>query len=353
VSAAASAHPALAHWSRSVSERFALPDPREDALRYVESLAAILGRHPHEVVVPGTDASLVAVSEQRALIEPLAHLGLPPHERVLRSLDKLALLEEAAATGLPAPPSITCPEPADVQAAASELGYPVVLKPPRSFVPSGSGSAQRTIRIVRGERALDSALDGFPLPVTVQRFEEGATHISVAGVIASGRLLGMAVSRYRRLWPPEAGSVAFSETIVPPAGLVDRAEALVGALGAQGIFELELLAVDDGFRVLDLNPRPYGSLALAVNAGANLPAVWCDWLLGRDPTPVVARPGVRYRWEDADASHFLWQLRRGRWRAAGRVLIPHRRVTHALFRLTDPAPLAARVALTARSRLGR
>ena len=209
------------------------------------------------------------------------------------------------------------------------------------------------MRILRDEAALAEALPGFPLPATVQRFEEGAAPVSVGGVIASGRLLGSAVSRYRRLWPPEAGSVAFSETIAPPPGLLDRTEAVVGSLGWEGIFELELLATNDGFSVLDLNPRPYGSLALAVKAGANLPAIWCDWLLGREPVPVIAEPGARYRWEDADVGHFFWQLRRHHWRAAGRVLVPHRRVTHALFRLSDPAPLAARAALIAKRRLGR
>jgi predicted ATP-grasp superfamily ATP-dependent carboligase len=330
-----------------------LPDPRDDGLRYVEALVAILREHPHEVVIPGTDPSLVAVSEHRDLVEPLARLGLPPHEDVLRSLDKVALLEEASAAGLPPPPSITCADAAEVRAAAAELGYPVVLKPPRSFLPSSSTDRQWRVRILRGETDLAAELARYPLPVTVQRFEEGAVHVSVGGVIADGRLLATAVSHYQRLWPPPAGSVAFSETVAPPPDLVSRSEALLASLGCRGIFELELLAIGDGFAVLDLNPRPYGSLALAVRAGANLPAVWCDWLLGRDPAPVTARPGIRYRWEDADLSHLFWQLRRGHWRAAGRVLVPHRRVTHALFRLRDPGPLAARAALVVTRRLGR
>ena len=42
--------------------------------------------------------------------------------------------------------------------------------------------------------------------------------------------------------------------------------------------------------------------------------------------------------------HLFWQLRRGRLRAAGRVLVPHRRGARAYFRVSDPAPLAAAVA---------
>jgi hypothetical protein len=72
--------------------------------------------------------------------------------------------------------------------------------------------------------------------------------------------------------------------------------------------------------------------------------IWCDWLLGRRSSPtVVARAGMRYRWEDADARHLIWQLRRGRLRAALSVLRPRRRVVHAYFRLSDPGPLFARL----------
>jgi hypothetical protein len=83
-------------------------------------------------------------------------------------------------------------------------------------------------------------------------------------------------------------------------------------------------------------------VTLDARAGANLPAVWCGWLLGHKPYPVRARAGVRYRWEEGEVCHLLWQLRRGRFRAAAAVVRPHRRVVHAWFRLTDPGPLVAR-----------
>ena len=82
-------------------------------------------------------------------------------------------------------------------------------------------------------------------------------------------------------------------------------------------------------------------MTLAIRAGANLPAAWCDWLLGREPARASARPGVRYRQEDADAKHFLWQIRRGRIREGLAVLRPRSDVAHAYFELRDPAPLPA------------
>jgi predicted ATP-grasp superfamily ATP-dependent carboligase len=167
-------------------------------------------------------------------------------------------------------------------------------------------------------------------------------------------VVAFALSRYLRTWPQRAGNVAFAETIEPPDGLRDRVGRLLAELGWYGIFELELMRSAGGaFHAIDLNPRLYGSLAHATRAGAPLAVVFCDWVLGRGARRVTARPGVRYRWEDADARHAIASLRARRFGDALEVLRPHRDVAHAHFRLDDPGPLAARALLLARGRLGR
>jgi predicted ATP-grasp superfamily ATP-dependent carboligase len=127
----------------------------------------------------------------------------------------------------------------------------------------------------------------------------------------------------------------------PPA-LEDMVERLLAVIGWEGIFELELIQSGPRhFVPIDFNPRPYGSMALATAAGVPLATIWCDWLLGRRPQPARARPGCRYRWEDGDLRHLAWQLRRRHYGAAVASLRPHRDVTHAHFKLTDPLPLLA------------
>jgi hypothetical protein len=140
-----------------------------------------------------------------------------------------------------------------------------------------------------------------------------------------------------------------------PAGLRAKIESLLGALEWEGLFEVELVHLGgDRFSTIDFNPRVFGSLWLVINAGAPLPVIWCDWLLGLRAGPVVtARAGMRYRWEDADARHLLWQLRRGRVGAAAAVLRPRRRVVHAYFWRRDPGPLLARLLFMARQSLTR
>ncbi len=118
---------------------------------------------------------------------------------------------------------------------------------------------------------------------------------------------------------------------------------LVERLGWQGIFELEMIDRGDGeYAVIDFNPRIYGSLALAVKAGAPLPAVWCDWLLKGIETRREARPGVNYRWEDAELRNAVALARKGHPLRAASILRPRRNTAHAYFRWYDPAPAVVR-----------
>jgi predicted ATP-grasp superfamily ATP-dependent carboligase len=342
VCAVARGRPAATHWSRSCAERVRLPDPRENILGFIDGLDELLRSGRYDALIPGSDASLLAVSEHREQLEGSTHLGLPSREAVRRSVDKRLLLEVAARAGLAAPHTKACTGLEEAKAAASELGYPVVLKPPQSFQPVNGGLKQQGVVLVTSADTLESSVPKLKPPFLVQRFER-AGFLSCTGVFAEGRLLALTTSRVLRLWPPAAGMHTYSETVNPPHGLTDRVRALLTAVGWQGIFQVQMLELADGqLSAIDLNPRVFASIALDDYAGANLAAVWCDWLLGRNPLPVVAQPARRYRWEEGDLCHFAWQLRRRRLRAAVSAVLPHRRVTHSWFRVTDPGPLVAR-----------
>lgn len=343
VSAVAAKRPAAAHWSRSCAARFDAPDPRDDVAAFAERLAELLAAADHAVLLPGSDASLYAISKHRRRLDPLARLGLPPHDVVRRALDKRTLLELAADVGLDSPESVACVDLGDAKAAAAHIGYPVVLKPVRSFRAVGDALRQKGVAFADGEAALASAVPELGTPFLVQRYESAGGLFSCNGVIADGDLLGLTASRVFRTWPVTGGMHTLAETVPIPKTLGGRVRALLHDLGWTGIFQLQMLELDDGrYAVIDLNPRVFASITLDITAGANLVAIWCDWLLGRQPASAVAKAGFRFRWEEGELCHFLWRLRRGELRAAASVLRPHRRVAHAWFRLRDPAPLAAR-----------
>jgi predicted ATP-grasp superfamily ATP-dependent carboligase len=342
VSASARARASAGLRSRAYSAHVVLPDIRLGMAAFVTRLEEFLASLPHDLILPGTDESLVAVSAHRERLGRLVELGLPSVPVVQRSLDKVALAREAERAGLAPPEGRVCATVDEALAAARDFGFPVLVKGVRTIERRGDAVIRYPSRLVADERAMRQAQEEIGTCI-VQRRVAGDV-LSFGGVMTDDGVIGAVLSRYRRTWPPTAGSVTCSETIAVPDGLRERVRALIAAIGWRGLFELELIEVGGEIMAIDFNPRLYGSLTLAQASGAPLTALWCAYVLGREVTPVRARAGVVYRWEDADVRNIVWQLREGNYRPAVSAMLPRRRTAHAYFRIRDPLPLAARAA---------
>jgi predicted ATP-grasp superfamily ATP-dependent carboligase len=333
----------LAMWSRRCSA-ITLPDPQRRPEAFVADLEQVLTRERNDVFVPGGEAALLALVGRRAAIESLTRVGLPPDAAIIASLDKRRQLAEAERAGLAIPPSAVCRGPSEAAAAATRFGYPVVLKPVRTQVAGEDGLHQARSAVIADHESLIAALPLFGDPVVIQQRMADARVVSCSGVLADGELRAVCCSRYARTWPSTAGAASFSETIAEPQGLVDRVVNLAQGLGHEGIFEVELLETPSGcLTFIDFNPRVYGSISVAIRAGANLPAVWCRSLLGQVGPTARARAGLHYRWEEGEVRNFLLRLHDRRFREAAAIARPRRRVVHSLFTKDDPAPFAALV----------
>ena len=345
VGTASSQWPAPAGWSRFSERRFSLPNPRQAARKFASTVAAIAAAGCYSMVLPCSEGSLWAISSAREEFEgSRVSLALPAEETVARCTDKAELVARAGEAGLGAPESTLCSSRDEAVAAAERFGFPAVLKPLRTVFEEDGETRHLASALVADRGALGERIEQTGLPCLVQRREQGPV-VSFAGVFAGGRLLASACSRYLRTWPPEAGPVSFSRSIAPQPETLAAVSRLVASLGWEGIFELEAVErVPGDYAVLDFNPRIYGSLALAVRAGAPLPAVWCDWVLKGRPADLAARPGVHYRWEDAELRNAVRCLRNGSPHEAMSILRLRRGTAHAYFRWYDPLPLAVRAA---------
>lgn len=334
--------------SRSCSRHHRVSSPSTDGEAFVRRLREIVKGGDYTAMIIGSDASLLAISEHRELLAGLVKIGLPGREVVRNALSKLELSRAAEAVGFRTPPMIVCESEEQAREAARELGFPVIAKAASAVVVTDGSITRPDTRLILDEATLDAWLElQRPGSTLIQVREHGPVY-SCAGVMTAEGLVGFTLARYVRTWPLEAGNASFAETISPPEDLRERVTPLLQRMGWQGIFELELMGCDGGeFFAIDLNPRVYGSLALAVRAGAALPALWCDVLLGRPVTPQVARAGISYRWEEGEVRNFAALARRGSFGAAIEVLRPHRPCAHADFSKRDPGPLAVRALLIA------
>ncbi len=84
-------------------------------------------------------------------------------------------------------------------------------------------------------------------------------------------------------------------------------------LGWSGLVQLQFLRDAAGVaHLIDLNGRFFGSMALALRAGANLPDLWARQTLGESvPAPADARTGVRFVWAAGDLRRAHVERREG------------------------------------------
>jgi predicted ATP-grasp superfamily ATP-dependent carboligase len=291
---------------------------------YRRAVEVYLAERPGAHVLAASDVVLVA-------------LGRPGADLV----DKAALSERAAAAGLQVLPTRAFDDVDALRNAADTLACPVVVK---AAVKTSSTDVTRK---VDSARDLPAALGSLSGPVVVQPFTGGEMR-AVCGVIADRRLLAAVHQDYIRTWPPDCGTASAAVTTDPNLELEARLTELLAR--HQGVFQVQLI----GNHVIDVNPRVYGSLPLAVAAGANLPAIACRATDGNFPGRVIrARPGVRYRWLEGDVRRIVHDVRMGALSlpAGVRALRPRRGTAHSIESLKDPGPVLLRVIDVAGRRL--
>ncbi len=330
---------AFAARSRDTAGTVPVPDAGPDPDGFVAALAEAAARLRVVAVLPGTETSLTALAGRESDFPEGVVLGVPPREIVERAVDKSILAQLSAKAGLKVPETQVVDS-----AGADGITYPAVVKPLTSSTLVDGTLRLGWVRKIDTAAELRAALEWMPgASLIVQPYLDGALSAS-CGVFWDGRLLCVEHQVARRIWPPDCGVSSYAETVPADPALEERIASLLGEIGWSGIFELQFIRRPEGDYVIDLNTRFYGSLALAVRSGLNLPAIWVDLLLGRTPEIGAYRVGVRYRSEQRDARAILHGFRAGRRVEALRACLPRPRTVHGIFSARDPLPFVCRLA---------
>ena len=325
--------------SRTIAGTVTVPDPDRRPEDYVDAVLAATVRCSIDVVLPGTESSLVRLAGRAADFPPSVAVGAPDAEVVERVLDKAEVLRLAHEVGLETPETLAA-EPDALAAEANRLTYPAILKPLRSKLATDDRMLRyvKAIRVETPDQLRDVLSSLADETRVVQPYIDGEL-AAVGGVAWNGELICAVHQVARRIWPPHVGVSAYAATVPPDAEVERRLAALVRRIGWSGVFEVQFLRADGRRYLIDFNPRIYGSIALAVAAGQNLPAIWTELLLGRRPRSDSYRVGVRYRFEHNDVLALTRALVLGPRSEFIHGLVPRRRTVHAIFSLRDPGPL--------------
>jgi predicted ATP-grasp superfamily ATP-dependent carboligase len=318
--------------------------PAEDGLDdFAAAVAAAVRTGGYDVVFGGDDVEVLALSAMRDRIGALVPYA--PHEAVVAGIDKLRLTQAARAAGIATPrtSAVTVGDPAPAEGTH-------VVKARLHWTPGAPAGMSRLVarvcatpaeveeavaHVVRagGSPILQEAIEGRLMAVTALCAPGGE-------VVAESHQVAGRVSPVRR-------TSTRAETVPVDDGLSAAVGRLLGNLGWSGIANLQFLVPADGTpRLIDLNGRFYGSIALALAAGLDLPVLWVRLASGRavaPPRPLHGRPGVRYQSLEEDLRRARVERRGGLALDVASTLAYAPTATHSTWRASDPSPSLARV----------
>ena len=239
----------------------------------LDAIAALHDRTPLDAVLAVDDQGVVVAA---AAAQRLGLRHNPPNA-VAATRDKAAMRERLAAASLPQPAYRIVAHGADIASAATEVGYPCVVKPVSRSASQGVIRVDDAIQAAAAGIRIRAIVGDGPEPLLVERFVPGA-EVAVEGLLLGGRLEVLAVFDK----PDPMDGPFFEETIYvtpsrqPASVLADLAATASRAAAALGLREgpvhAELrIGTAGALMILELAARSIGGLcARAVRFGAGV-----------------------------------------------------------------------------------
>ena len=236
----------------------------------------------------------------------------------------------AERVGIPAPTTMAISAPSDLNRVSNRLEYPVVLK-------TDSETADRFVRVVPDGEELRTVYaeyrETYDAPPLVQEHLPGASRGYFVLYIDGERVGGYAHRRIRE-YPPEGGASACAESRRDEE-LASYADRLLSELSWHGVAMVEFKESSDGVpKVVEINPKFWGSLDLGIESGLNFPRALLEHTDGRREFSFEFAP-QRFHWPLwGDLVHVL-RRPRGARAVLDDLTSPNVRSN---VRLSDPAP---------------
>jgi protein-tyrosine-phosphatase/predicted ATP-grasp superfamily ATP-dependent carboligase len=282
--------------------------------RWPQALAELLERERYDLVLPTNEQSIRALALHRRQFEQHARLCLPDEATFDIVFDKIKSCQLAADLGLRVPRTRVISNAAELDDLAAQFAYPIVVKPISSY---NSQSPTERLHVAKAcnrselDQHVRRMLDYGPCSIQENFVGQGA---GVEMLVDSGKVL-LAFQHQRVHEPMRGGTSTYRKSVFLRPDLLAAATRLVEAMNYSGVVMAEFLVsrTDGDWRFVEVNGRFWGSLPLAIAAGADFPYALCRFMLhGQREFPAQYRANIFCRDLIGDVLWFGQNLRADR-----------------------------------------
>jgi predicted ATP-grasp superfamily ATP-dependent carboligase len=274
----------LAFFSRYCQARLTYPSPLHSPQKFIEHLLDYLACYPQDCIIPVKEESLDAILAHRDEFERLTRLPFPPTSVFQVCRDKNRTMELADQLGIPHPKTVLPNDLSQVEELSKSLRPPLVIKPRMSC--SGLG-IHYVDDISKLYETYCSVHEQYPFPMIQEEIPSGEKFDVACLFDENSHPLATFAQKEVRSFPLRDGASTVQESVWRP-DLVELTVQLLQKIGWSGIAEAEFM-IDprDGVpKLLEVNPRFWGSLQLSIQSGVDFPYLLYEWSRGKTIQPV-------------------------------------------------------------------
>lgn len=283
-------------FSKYIKKKVIYPSPVNEEKKFVECLLNTVKNNDYDVLFPVADNCLKPIIENRSEFDKYTKIALPDNETFMKAYDKGNTLKIAIENNVPCPKTYFSME--ELYGGHDELKYPLIIKP----------------RISSGSRGLKicHSLDDLISSYEILRQKFGA--LIVQEYIPSGGELGVytlfnfesepkAVTVHQRIrsYPVSGGPSTLRKTIKNEISedAIEIAFKLLKAMNWSGVgmVEFRIDERDGSLKLMEVNPRFWGSLQLSILSGIDFPYLLYKLMIDGDVEPSMDyKEEVYCRW---------------------------------------------------------
>jgi predicted ATP-grasp superfamily ATP-dependent carboligase len=298
-------------FSKYCSRRIVYPSPRRYPDQFIDFVLKEIKKNHYECLFAMEEETLLLVAQHREEISRYTYLLIPNSQKLEFVRDKGNLLRFAEAHGIPTPKSWYEPPTPTLPPWGRGEGGGYVIKPRISSGSFGIAYVRKGEDLVPLYQKVHAQ---YPFPLVQEWIPDGGGTFGFSALFDGGSNVKAAfIHKKLRMYPIQGGPSTLREG-VQHSQIMELGLSLLKSLNWTGVAMAEF-KVDprDGIpKLMEVNPRFWGSLHLAIVSGVDFPYLMLKLARGEPFEPVLSYPtGKRCRWLlFGDMLHFLSNPRR-------------------------------------------
>jgi len=291
-----------ARFSRFSKKFFLLPNPENKKEEFQKSLLKLLKNENYSLIIPLEEGTIKAIYPIEKEVRGLTNYISTPEKIFDSANDKFKTLTIAKNLKIPIPKSYCPKTESDLKMISKKIGYPLIIKPKIS-----SGS-RGIMKVNNGSELIEKyskVSKKYPSPIVQEFIPSDGKGVLAGFLLKKGKVI--ADFSYERLREyPLSGGPGTMWLSNDNIEVKEYGKRLLEKLNWNGIAMVEFKLDKKIPKLMEINPRFWGSLALAIGSGVNFP--YLLYLLSQNKK--IEKPkcvlNMKCRWLiPGDLMHFI------------------------------------------------